>query len=77
MTTVIKVIIQKAKTEINRHSLVSSSCNRETAQINLQKDMISTQKQPSCKKWCGPMHKGQCEKSCEIKGGGQEMAVMV
>ena len=23
------------------------------------------------------MHKGQYEKSCEIKGGGQEMAVMV
>ena len=37
---------------------------------------ISNQKQPSCKKRCGP-HKGQGEKRCEIQGGGQEMAVMV
>jgi len=26
---------------------------------------------------CGPVQNGQCEKSCEIKGGGQEMAVIV
>ena len=32
--------------------------------------------QPSCKKDCSPQ-KGQGEKSCEIKGGSQEMAVMV
>ena len=37
---------------------------------------ISNQKQPSCKKRCGP-HKGHGEKRCEIQGGGQEMAVMV
>jgi len=24
-----------------------------------------------------PVQNGQCEKSCEIKGGSQEMAVMV
>ena len=36
----------------------------------------SNQKQPSCKKRCGP-HKGHGEKRCEIQGGGQEMAVMV
>ena len=34
-------------------------------------------KQPGCKKRCHPIQNGQCEKSCEIKGGGQEMAVMV
>ena len=28
-------------------------------------------------KKCGPVQNGQCEKSCAIKGGGQEMAVMV
>ena len=33
-------------------------------------------KQPSCKKGCG-LQKSQGEKRCEIKGGGQEMAVMV
>ena len=38
--------------------------------------IISNQKQPSCKKRCGP-HKGHGEKRCEIQGGGQEMAVMV
>ena len=36
----------------------------------------SNQKQPSCKKRCGPQ-KGHREKRCEIQGGGQEMAVMV
>ena len=36
----------------------------------------SNQKQPSCKKRCGP-HKGHGEKRCEIQSGGQEMAVMV
>ena len=38
---------------------------------------LSTQKQPSFKKKCAPVQDIQCEKSCEIKGGGQEMAVMV
>ena len=32
---------------------------------------FSTQKQPGCKKRCGPVQIGQCEKSCEIKGGIQ------
>jgi len=40
--------------------------------------VISTQKQPSCKKKsCGPVQNGQGEKSCEIKGDSQGMAVMV
>jgi len=39
--------------------------------------MKSTQKQPGCKKKVRPCLNGQCEKSCEIKGGGEEMAVMV
>ena len=37
----------------------------------------STQKQSGCKKRCSPVQNGQCEKICEIKGGDQEMAVMV
>ena len=40
------------------------------------KEVISNQKQPSCKKRCSPQ-KGHGEKRCEIQGGGQEMAVMV
>ena len=30
---------------------------------------VSIQKQPGCKKRCGPVQNDQCEKSCEIKGG--------
>ena len=37
----------------------------------------SRQKQPSCKKRCGPVQNGQYKKSYEIQAGGQEMAVMV
>ena len=37
---------------------------------------ISTQKQPSCEKM-GAALKSLGEKSCEIKGGGQEMAAMM
>ena len=44
--------------------------------IQIQKEMKSNPKQPSCKKVCGPQ-KGNGEKRCEIQGGGQEMAVMV
>jgi len=29
------------------------------------------QKQPSCKKMCGPQE-GHCEKRCEIQGSGEE-----
>jgi len=36
----------------------------------------SSQKQPSCKKRCGPVQNGQCKKSCEIQAGGQEIAVI-
>jgi len=39
--------------------------------------VICTQKQTNCKKRCGPVYNGQCEKSYEMKGGGQEMVVMV
>ena len=38
---------------------------------------ISTPKQPNCKKRCGPCKKKQHEQSCEIKGGGPEVAVVV
>jgi len=31
----------------------------------------------SKKKGCDPVQNGQCEKSWEIKGGGQEMGVMI
>ena len=44
--------------------------------LRIGKLCISNQKQPSCKKRCGP-HKGHGEKRCEIQGGGQEMVVMV
>ena len=44
--------------------------------IQIQKEVKSNPKQPSCKKECGP-EKGYGEKGCEIQGGGQEMAVMV
>ena len=44
--------------------------------MKLQKEVISNQKQPSCKKECG-LQKSQGEKRFEIQGGGQEMAVMV
>ena len=37
---------------------------RKTTQVNLQKDVLSSQKQPSCKKECSPM---QNERSCEIQ----------
>jgi len=39
--------------------MFSSSCNREKQLklYNLQKDVISTQKQPGCKKRCGPVQK--------------------
>ena len=30
----------------------------------------------NCKKWCGPMQNGPCEKVRNLSGG-QEMAVMV
>ena len=36
-----------------------------------------TQKTALLLKKCSPVQNGQCEKSCQIKGGGQEMAVMV
>jgi len=39
--------------------------------MQLQKEVKSNPKQPSCKKVCGP-HEGHCEKS-----GCQEKAVMV
>ena len=42
----------------------------------MPQQILSNQKQPSCKKRCGPQ-KGHGEKRCEIQGGGQEMAVMV
>jgi len=44
--------------------------------MQLQKEVKSNPKQPSCKisVWPQEVH---CEKSCEIQVGGQEMAVMV
>ena len=44
--------------------------------IQIQKELNSNPKRPICKKECGPQ-KGYGGKRCEIKGGGQEMAVMV
>jgi len=44
--------------------------------MQLQKEVKSNPKHPSCKKRVQPQ-KGHFEKICEIQGGGQEMAVMV
>ena len=44
--------------------------------LRCQSGSISVPKQPSCEKRCGPPIKARVE-SCEIKGGGQEMAAMV
>jgi len=43
--------------------------------MQLQKEMKSNPKQPSCKSV--QPQKGHCEKRCETQGGSQEMAVMV
>jgi len=40
--------------------------------MQLQKEVKSNPKQPSCKK-SGRPQKGHCEKRCEIQDGGQEM----
>ena len=39
---------------------------------NLQKDGISTQKQPGCKNGAALFKNGQFEKSCEIKEGAKK-----
>jgi len=44
--------------------------------MQLQKEVKSNPKQPSCKRIVWPQ-KGHSEKSYEIQGGSQEMAVMV
>jgi len=44
--------------------------------MQLQKEVKSKPKKPSCKKRVHPQ-KGHSEKRCEIQGGSQEMAVMV
>jgi len=44
--------------------------------MQLQKEVKSNPKQPSCKKSMRPQE-CCCEKRCEIQSGGQEMAVMV
>jgi len=44
--------------------------------MQLQKEVKSNLKQPSCKKGVQPQ-KDHSEKRCEIQGGSQEMAVMV
>jgi len=42
--------------------------------MELQKEVISIQKQPSCEKNCNLKSQGE---SCEIRDGHQEMIVMV
>ena len=44
--------------------------------FKLQKEVKSTQKQPNCIERVQPL-KSLSEKSCEIKCGGHEMAVMM
>ena len=50
--------------------------HRLALSMKLQKEVISDQKQPSCKKGCG-LQKSQSDTRCEIKSDGQEMAVIV
>jgi len=46
--------------------------------MQLQKEVKSNPKQPSCKKKvCGPKKAIVKKDACEIQGGGQEMAMMV
>ena len=89
---IICIITNKIKIiEVLKIKFFSSSCGKEKntwvnkvpkpaigrlCSIQIQKEVISNQKQPSCKKRCGPQ-KGHGEKRCEIQGGSQEMAVMV
>ena len=44
--------------------------------MKLQKEVISYQKQPSCKKKDAASNKARVKK-CENTGGGQEIAAMV
>jgi len=44
--------------------------------MQLQKEVKSNPKQPSCKKMCSPQE-GYSAKKCEIQDGSQEVAVMV
>ena len=44
--------------------------------LQYKKKGYLNQNSQAVKKECSPQ-KGQCEKRCEIQGGGQEMAVMV
>ena len=48
----------------------------KTLVLKMQKEVKSIQKQPSCKKNSAAL-KSLGEKSCKIKGGGQEMAAMM
>ena len=56
--------------------VVLQVCKIKITESDILLYILSNQKQPSCKKRCGPQ-KGHSEKRCEIQGGGQEMAVMV
>ena len=58
-----------AGTNNNKHAI----CQLHSMQ--LQKEVESNPKQPSCKKVCGPQ-KCCCEKRCEIHSGSQEMTVI-
>ena len=51
--------------------------NLQKHKLNYKKKWNLHKNSQAVKKGVAPMQKGQGEKSCEIKGGGQEMAVMV
>ena len=73
------LIIQRkrANSEVLRHNfMIHISTGVYESRILSLVYILSNQKQPSCKKRCGPQ-KGHGEKRCEIQGGGQEIAVMV
>ena len=61
------------------HCIFITTCDKthSSYQMKLQKEVISTQNNQTVKKGTAHAKNRQHEKSCEIKGGGPEVAVMV
>ena len=67
-----KSLLEKHRLEIPEENLH----NEDDFMVSFFRVNSTIQKQPSCEKGCS-LQISQGEKRCEIKGGGQEMAVMV
>jgi len=66
--------IGKEKGIDNSKSLINDGNMLAIHSMQLQKEVKSNPKLPSCKKKVCAPQKGHCEKKSEIQGGGQEMA---